>query len=160
MAYLFQLRSAKTMASLFQRNLILDHEMMLKYVTIQRDNSIRSICSKSPDVKDKSEKLEIESKVDEDTYEYDNMKNKYGGVAMTLKKGNWVPPPYPDLLMKLHVPDVNCFSPQFKAIIARGIKLGEIDPNTATIKQLEEYAKSISSEIDDSSMVADKDGVA
>lgn len=58
---------------------------------------------------------------------------------MTLKKGNWVPPPYPgkksikiytqsrfnkliplfillaDLLMKLHVPDVNCFSPQFKA---------------------------------------------
>lgn len=43
MAYLFQLRSAKTMASLFQRNLILDHEMMLKYVTIQRDNSIRSV---------------------------------------------------------------------------------------------------------------------
>lgn len=35
----------------------------------------------------------------------------------------------------------------FVIVIARGIKLGEIDPNTATIKQLEEYAKSISSEI-------------
>ncbi|KAL7617302.1 hypothetical protein Lser_V15G01985 [Lactuca serriola] len=60
MAYLFQLRSRKTMSH-FQRNLTIDHQMMLKYITIQPDTSIRSICTKSEKLEDKSEKLEDKS---------------------------------------------------------------------------------------------------